>query len=180
MTVRLLVVRRIRGASVQRCMTAPDVVVVTKLQQLVFEIKGIPEQNLVEKLPPNRPNEALNKGMRPWYVRNRFDLLNVEDPKVCLPAVILEQGIIVGAEVARLSLSSDGMVEHPAQSNPIDGAGVNSNANESPRELIHNHENPVRPQNDGLAPKQVHTPQTILRVADHRQPRGTPPPQSGR
>ena len=29
-----------------------------------FEVKTIPEQDVIEKLPPDRPNEALNKWMR--------------------------------------------------------------------------------------------------------------------
>jgi hypothetical protein len=41
------------------------VVVVAKLQELAFEINGIPEQDPIEKLSPDRPNEALNKAMRP-------------------------------------------------------------------------------------------------------------------
>ena len=68
-------------------------------------------------------------------------------------------------------MSSDGMVEHPAQRLPIDRARVNPNANDSPRELIHHHENPVARQHDGLAAEQVDAPKAVLCVPDERQPR---------
>ncbi len=85
--------------------------------------------------------------------------------------MILEQWIMVGAEVTGCSLSSDSMVEHPAQRLPIDRARVNPYANDSPREFIHYHENPVARQHDGLAAEQVDAPEAVLRVPDERQPR---------
>jgi hypothetical protein len=39
-------------------MNAFAVIVVAKLQELAFETNGIPEQGLIKKLPPDRPNEA--------------------------------------------------------------------------------------------------------------------------
>jgi hypothetical protein len=51
--------QRLAGAAVN----AFAVSVVAKLKGHVFEINGIPEQDLIEKILPVRPNEALNKGM---------------------------------------------------------------------------------------------------------------------
>ncbi len=50
---------------------------------------------------------------------------------------------------------------------------MHSEADDPPRELIHNDENPVRLQGDGLTAKQIDAPETILCVTDERQPRRT-------
>ena len=50
---------------------------------------------------------------------------------------------------------------------------MHSKADDPPREVIHNDENPVRLQGDGLAAKQIDAPKTILCVTDERQPRWT-------
>jgi len=84
--------------------------------------------------------------------------------------VILEQWIIVGAEVARVPLSGDGMIKHPAQHHPIDSPRVHSNADDAPRELIHHDEHPMRAQHDGLAAEQVDAPEAVLGVTDEGEP----------
>lgn len=63
------------------------VVVVAKRRELAFEIDGIPKQRLVEKLAPDRPNEALDKGMGRRRVRNRLALIELKNPKILFPAV---------------------------------------------------------------------------------------------
>ncbi len=52
-------------------MNAFAVVVVAKLQELAFEINGIPEHDLIEKLSPDRPNKALDKGIPDERQRRR-------------------------------------------------------------------------------------------------------------
>ena len=77
---------------------------------------------------------------------------------------------MVGAEVTGCPLSGDSVVEHPAQRFPIDRARVSPNTNDSPRELIHHHENPVARQHDVLAAEQVDAPEAVLCEPDERQP----------
>jgi hypothetical protein len=47
---------------------------------------------------------------------------------------------------------------------------MHAKANDAPRELIHDHEHPVGLEQNGLATKQIHTPQTIFHMADEGQP----------
>src|SRR4029077_8868794 len=50
---------------------------------------------------------------------------------------------------------------------------MDAESNDAARVLIHDHEDPVRPQRGRLAPEQIHTPETVFHVAQERQPRGT-------
>ena len=45
-----------------------------------------------------------------------------------------------------------------------------SKADDAPSELIHNHEHPMALEKDGLAPKQIHTPEAVLCMAQEGQP----------
>jgi len=83
----------------------------------------------------------------------------------------LEQRVMVGAEVARNALSGDGVIKHSAQGYPIDRTRLNAEADDAPSELIHNDEDPMRPQCDGFTAKEVNAPKAIFHVADERQPR---------
>jgi len=50
---------------------------------------------------------------------------------------------------------------------------MDAEPNDAARVLIHDHEDPVRPQRGRVAPEQIHTPETVFHVAQERQPRGT-------
>jgi hypothetical protein len=63
------------------------------------------------------------------------------------------QGIVVGAEILRRCLTANRSIEHPATG-----------------ELIDHDENPVRSQRCGFTAEQIVTPQTVLHVAEERQP----------
>src|SRR5713226_8513305 len=49
---------------------------------------------------------------------------------------------------------------------------MHADSDEATGELVHDHEHPVAPEHDGLASKEIHTPQAVSRVSDERQPRG--------
>ena len=73
---------------------------------------------------------------------------------------------MVGAEVLRHpALPSDGAVEHPTKSDPIDGPGMNAEPHDAARVLIHDDQDPVSPQGGRFAPEQIHTPEAVLHVA---------------
>jgi hypothetical protein len=67
--------------------------------------------------------------------------------------------------------TADGLVEHAAQSQAVDIACLHAKANDPPAELVHDDQYPVSFQENRLRPKQVQAPETILRVAQEREPR---------
>jgi hypothetical protein len=73
--------------------------------------------------------------------------------------------IVVGADVLRQpALASNGAVKHPTECDSIDGAGMDAEANDSARILIHDDQDPVGPQRGRLAPEQIHTPEAVFHV----------------
>jgi hypothetical protein len=68
-------------------------------------------------------------------------------------------------------LPSNRSLEHPAQGRPINDASLNSKTNNATRELIHHDENPMCSQRCGFTSKQIAAPQTVLHVAEEREPR---------
>jgi len=73
---------------------------------------------------------------------------------------------MVGAEVLRHpALPSNGAVEHPAKSDPIDGPGMDAEPHHAARVLIHDDQDPVSPQRGRFAPEQIYTPEAVLQVA---------------
>jgi hypothetical protein len=67
-------------------------------------------------------------------------------------------------------LPSNGTVEHPTECGTIDGAGMDAEANDPARVLIHDHKDPVGPQRSRFAPEQIHAPEAVFRVPQESQP----------
>jgi hypothetical protein len=63
--------------------------------------------------------------------------------------------IVIGAEILGNTLIENGPIEHAAQSDTIDIAGMHTEADNAPRELIHYNEDAMRPQRDGFTAKEV-------------------------
>ena len=133
---------------------------------------AIPEQHMVEEFAPHRPDHALDERVRQRHVRHGLDLVDLENPKVRPPTVCLEQWIMIGAQMSRRALTMDGGVEHATNVDAGDGSAVHADADETTRELVHDHEHPVAPEHDRLASKEVDAPEAVCGVADERQPRG--------
>jgi hypothetical protein len=90
-----------------------------------------------------------------------------------LPLVEPIKWIVVGTEVGRHpELLSNGVVEHPTESDTIDLSRMDAEPNDPARVLIHDHQDPVGPQRGRLTPEQIHTPEAVFHVAQERQPRG--------
>ena len=49
---------------------------------------------------------------------------------------------------------------------------MDGEADDPPRVLVHDHENPITSQNRGLAPEQVDAPPAVFRMPQERQPGG--------
>ena len=86
------------------------------------------------------------------------------------PLVEPVQRIVIRAEIFGQTLPANRSMEHPAQRHSIDDAAVDAKSNHATRRLVHHDENRICSQWSGFAPKQIATPQTILRVAEKRQP----------
>ncbi len=72
---------------------------------------------------------------------------------------------IVGAQVLRQpAMPPNGAVEHPTECDTIDRSRMDAEPNDAARVLIHDHQDPVRPQRGRLAPEQIHTPETVFHV----------------
>src|SRR5207344_2432143 len=79
---------------------------------------------------------------------------------------------MIGAEMSRRTPTTNGGVEQATEAGAIDGPAMHAETDNATRELVHDHEHPVAPEHDGLASKEVHTPDAVCRVPDGRQPRG--------
>src|SRR5215469_1310660 len=81
--------------------------------------------------------------MRQWNVGDGLDFCRVQYPEVGLPLVEPIKRIVIGAEEVRHpALPSNGAVEHPTKGDTIDRAGMDAEANDPARVLIHDHQNP--------------------------------------
>jgi len=69
-------------------------------------------------------------------------------------------------------VASNGVIEHSAKGDTVDRAGLQAKPNDAARVLIHDHQDPVRPQRGRLALEQIHAPQAVFHVAQERQPGG--------
>ena len=130
-------------------MNAISVVVVPEVQQLPFEISGAPERDLIQELSPYRADQSFDERMRERHLGYRLDLRHVENAQIRLPAMELEQRVMIAAEVARPSeLSSDCIVEHAADGGTIEHACTYTETNNSAGELIHHDQHPVGSQDE--------------------------------
>ena len=98
-----------------------------------------------------------------WQVRNGLDFGHTQHSKVGVPLVESIQRIVVATEVFRGQASSNSVVEHAAHCPVIDNTCVDTEANDPPRVLVHDHQNPVGSENRGLTAKQVDAPEAVFR-----------------
>jgi hypothetical protein len=55
------------------------VVVFLEVDELSFQIAGIPEERVIKKLTANGSDQTFHKDMRSRDVRNAFDFLDIQD-----------------------------------------------------------------------------------------------------
>src|SRR5262245_49504730 len=108
--------------------------------------------------------------MRARRVRDRLDFSYVESPKIPLPLAEPIQRVMVRADVGWRELAARRSIEHAAQRHAVHDAPVHAEPDDAARELVHDDEHPMSPQDRRLAAKQVQTPQTVLRMTEHREP----------
>src|SRR5262249_32930040 len=65
------------------------------------------------------------------------------------------------------------LLEHLAERHTINDSALDPESDDSPCVLVHDDQHPIGLQCDRFTTEQVEAPQTILHMADERQPRGT-------
>jgi len=80
--------------SVQPLMHAMGVVVVLEGLQLLLQILGVPEEQMIQILPTDGPDESFHKGMRNRRIGHSSDWQHLEDSEVGCPLAVLEEGIM--------------------------------------------------------------------------------------
>ena len=75
------------------------VVIVGECVQLSRQVDRVPEERVIEIFAADGAHQPFNERVRDRGVRNRLDLLDLEDARVGEPAVEAEQWVMIGAEV---------------------------------------------------------------------------------
>jgi hypothetical protein len=85
--------------------------------------------------------------MKQGNVRHRLDLGYLKDSQIGLPLLKPIQLIVVGAKVLRhRSTTSNGLTEHLAERYTINYSGMDAEPDDPASALIHDDQDPVRPQ----------------------------------
>src|ERR1035437_9614218 len=153
----------VRRSPFQSSMRAMLVEIGAEIEQFVFQIRRGPEQHAIQILASNRADQPFHKGMGEGNIGNGFDLGHLQYPQMGLPLPKPIKGIMVGAEVlGHPGLPSNGAVEHPAKCDTMDGTGMDAEPNDPAGILIHDDQDPVRPQRGRFAPEHVYPPEAVL------------------
>ena len=65
-------------------------------------------------------------------------------------------------EIGGQNLPGRRTIEHPAQRHSVHDATVHADTHDAPCSMVDHDEHPVRVEDGRFAPKQIHTPQTVL------------------
>jgi hypothetical protein len=84
--------------------------------------------------------------------------------------VVAIQGIVVRAEIAGRSFPDCRPVEHQTDGWAIYIASMHAKSDDSPRELVHDNQDPVGFEENGLALEQIDAPKAVFHVADEGEP----------
>jgi hypothetical protein len=135
------------------------IVVFLKLPQFSFKIAGCPIEDVIQQFSTDGSNQPFNERMGHGDVRDGFQLGDFKDPQVGAPLSELKQRIVIAAQPERQgTLAGNDLVEHPADSRPVDIAGVHSESNDASRELVHDDHDPVSLKEQGFATEEVDRP----------------------
>jgi hypothetical protein len=120
-------------------MHASRVVVIFERLQFPLQVVCVPKEQTIQVLAADGPDEPFNKWMRPGNLGHRLHSFHVQDAQIGLPAVKLEQWIVIGTKLRGQTVARDGLVEHAAQPWTIDCNGLHTEANDSTGKLVHDH-----------------------------------------
>src|SRR5206468_1394085 len=128
---------------------------------------------LIQTFSADCSDQSLNERMGPGNVWNCLNFRNVQNSKVGFPLMKPIQRIVIGAEIFRQACTSDRLLEHPAERQAIDDSTLDPESDDSTCVLVHDDQYPIHLQADRFTSEQVEAPQTVLHMADERQPRAT-------
>jgi len=94
-------------------------------------------QYAIQILAAQSRNEPLNEWMRPGNLGHCLHPFHLQDPQIGLPAVELEQRIVIGSKPRRQTAARDGLVEHAAEPWTIHRNGLHTEANNQTGKLVH-------------------------------------------
>ena len=137
-----------------------------EIEQLVFEICSGPEQHAIQILASKGADQPFHERMGQGNIGDGLDFRHLQYPQIGLPSVNPIEWIVVGTEVLRHpELPSNGVVEHPTESDTMDLTRMDAEPNDQARALIHDDQDPVGPQGGRLTPEQIHTPEAVFHVS---------------
>ena len=134
------------------------VVKLTECFQFSFKVTGVPEEHLVKVFPAKGSDQSFDERMRVWCIGDCFCFGCTQYLQVRQPLVIQEEWVVIRAELFRCAIGRDGRIGHAAESGAVDVASMDSESNDTARELVHDHKQPVVLQQDGFAAEEVNTP----------------------
>lgn len=152
---------------------AMRIVIVLESSQLLLQIIDVPEEDMVQVLSPDGPDEPFHERVRNGHMGHRSYGLYFKDSEVGHPLAVVEERIMIEAQASRKVVTIEGLVEHSAEGWTVDGHGLDGNANDPERELVHDEQDPVTLEETGFGPEQVQTPETLFAVTEEGEPRGT-------
>jgi hypothetical protein len=82
------------------------VVIARECVQLSRQVRGVPEEHLIEVLAPDRSDKPFDERMRHGSIRNRLDLVDLEDGQVGEPAVEAELWVMISSSYRRRHAAS--------------------------------------------------------------------------
>ena len=114
--------------------------VVTFLEspQFSFKVASCPIEDVIQHFSSDGSNQPFNERMRQGNVWDRFQLGDFKNPQVGAPLSEFKQWIVIAARADRQgNLAGNDLVEHPADSGPVDITGVRSESDDASGELVH-------------------------------------------
>ena len=77
-----------------------------------------------------------------------FYFIDLQNPQIRFPAMKFKQWVMIGTEISRCALTTDGFIEHSAEGRPIDVAALNAESDNATRKLVHDRQHPVALKNN--------------------------------
>ncbi len=69
-------------------------------------------------------------------------------------------------QISRQGLTCYDFVEHPAKDPAVEVSGMNREADESARDLIHDHQHPVTRERNRRTTENIYAPQAVFHVSE--------------
>ena len=99
-------------------MNPHGVAVVPEGCQLLLQVPCIPIEELIQILGTDASDESFHKRMRPGNQRHRLHRHDAQNPETGLPALELEERVVIKAQANGPALFADRLMEHAAERDP--------------------------------------------------------------